>query len=179
MGIETDRGRDAEDVIVLCRIQVRHAQEAEARARTTNVRTLFQHSLELIRHAQNGNLMEEGLRLALGHAEAPTTALSILRVLPHGAHAFAEDMHAVAQADLVPGVVVVDAVEGRDVGDVSVEDVQPVVVGGRVRVLVVPDCPVILEGQRAKLAEDVLVEGFAGRGRLLACLGGVFGDGLV
>lgn len=77
--------------------------------------------------------MEESLRLGPWHAEAPAPALDILRILPDGLYASTENMHGVAQADPVPGVVVVDAVEGGDVGDVLMQHEQSgVVAGGRV-----------------------------------------------
>lgn len=67
--------------------------------------------------------MKERLGFTLRNTEAPAPPIPILGVFPDGSHAFAEDMDGVAQADLVPGVVVVNAVEGGDVGDILVQDV--------------------------------------------------------
>lgn len=64
--------------------------------------------------------MKERLGFTLRHAEAPAPPVLILGIFPDGSHAFAEDVDGVAQADLVPRVVVVDAVEGGDVGDILV-----------------------------------------------------------
>lgn len=94
--------------------------------------------------------MEEGLALGLGDAECPAPAIAVLRVVRDGLDALAEDVHRVAQPDLVPGVVVVDAVEGCDVGDILVQDVQSVVlVVVGVAMLVEPYRPAVLEWQRA------------------------------
>ena len=85
--------------------------------------TFLQHSLKLIRHTQNHQLMKNRLRLTLRHPELPTPPVLILGFFPDWLHALPEDMHAVSHAHLVPWVVVVDAVEGGDVGDIFVEDV--------------------------------------------------------
>ena len=85
--------------------------------------TLLQNNLELIRHTQNHQLMKNRLRITLRHPELPAPSVLILGIFPDRLHALPEDMHAVSHAHLVPWVVVVDAVEGGDVGDVFVEDV--------------------------------------------------------
>ncbi len=56
--------------------------------------------------------MKEGLRFSLRHSESPTSTLEILGILPDWFHTFAEDVHCVSLWDLLPWVVVVDAVEG-------------------------------------------------------------------
>lgn len=145
--------------------------------------TALNSRLQLIRQRQNGKLMEKRLTFGLWHAERPAPTVEILRVLPERLHALAEDVHGVAQADLMPGVIVIDAVEGRDVCDVLVQDVQPVGVGGVARrgcrsrprpgcggvviimglgVPIKPYRPAVLKGQRPEFADDVLVEGFPG-----------------
>lgn len=119
---------------------------------------LLKDSLKLICHAENSNLMKELLGFTLRHAESPTSSLQVFLVFPDGTNPLAEDMHRISEPDLVPWVVVVDSVEGRNVGDVFVKDVQSIIVVGGVGVLVIPDCPVILERQRTELPEDVLMQ---------------------
>lgn len=64
--------------------------------------------------------MKKSLGFALRHPKPPTTPVHVLGILPDRLDAFTEDMDGIAHPDLVPWVVVVDAVEGRDVGDVLV-----------------------------------------------------------
>ena len=93
--------------------------------------------------------MEKRLCFTLRDPEAPAPPVPVLGILPDGLHALAEDVHRVAQPDLVPGVIVVNAVEGGNVGDILVQYVEPrVIVCVRgVGVSVVPDGPVVLEGE--------------------------------
>lgn len=85
-----------------------------------DLRTFFQSSLELIRDTENGDLVKESLRFSLRHSESPTSTLEILGVLPDWFHTLAEDVHCVSLRDLVPWVVVVDAVKGSYVRNVFV-----------------------------------------------------------
>lgn len=117
--------------------------------------------------------MEEILGLSLGHAESPAPAILVLRVLPDWLDALAEEMHGVAHVDAVPGVVVVDLVEGADGGDVFEEDGQSGFVVGRRRVLVVPDGPVELQWERTECLDEILEEVLSDFG--LGLLGGVAG----
>lgn len=70
MGVETDRGGNTEDMVMF----------------------FLQSSLEFVGHAENGNLVEEFLSLALGDPEFPATTPEVFWILPYRTDAFAEDM---------------------------------------------------------------------------------------
>lgn len=106
--------------------------------------------------------MEKRLRLALGHTESPTSTLLILWIFPEWLDTLTEDMDCVSSSDLFPGVVVIDPVEGGDIGNVVVEHIQ-LVIGG-FGMLLVPHSPVILERQGTEFAKDILMERSSSRG---------------
>jgi len=118
--------------------------------------------LQLIRHAEDRYFVEERLAFRLGDTECPAAAVEVLWILPHGFYSLSEDVNSVSKSDFVPRVIIVDSIEGCDVGNVFVQDIESVVIIPGVSVFVVPHRPVVLERQGPELANDILMEGLAG-----------------
>ena len=145
-------------------------------------------SLQLAAAAHEADLLPDldGAAVLAPDLDGPGPAVQVLRVLPQWAHAGAEDVHAVHEAQRLPGEVVVDTVEGADVGHVLGQQRQAVGEGCAVGIVtgagagagggggggggyggygagtvgfVVPDGPDVLEGEGPEFGDDVLVEG--------------------
>jgi len=96
----------------------------------------------------------------LAHLDDPASAVAVLGVLPQWPHARAEEVHAGLEREVVPGEVVVDLVEGGDVGHGRGEQRRR---AARAR-LGVPEAEDVLEGERPHALEHVLVEEGRGAG---------------
>lgn len=101
--------------------------------------------------------MKEGLRFSLWDAERPASSIEVLRIFPYRLDSLAEDVDGIPKPDLVPGIVIIDAVEGRNVCYILVQNVKPVLVVFGVGVFVMPYRPTVLERQGTELADDVLM----------------------
>ena len=106
--------------------------------------------------------MEERLAFRLGDTECPAATIKVLWILPHWFYTLSEDVNSVSKTDFVPGVIIVDSIEGCDVSNIFVQDIESVVITSGVRVFVIPHRPVVLERQGPEFADDILVQGPAG-----------------
>jgi len=101
--------------------------------------------LELICHAEDRYFMEECLAFRLGDTECPAATLKILWIFPDGFYTLSEDVNSVSKSDFVPGVIIINSIEGSDVSNIFMQDIESVVVTSGFRVFVVPHRPVVLE----------------------------------
>ena len=72
--------------------------------------------------------MEESLALGLWNPECPSSALQVLWVLPSRLYSFPENMHRVPELDFIPGIIIVDSIEGGNIRDVFVKNIESTVV---------------------------------------------------
>ena len=107
--------------------------------------------LQLAADDHDGQLLEQAEAAAVlaPRLHHPAAARPVLHVFPQGLHAGAEHVHSVLEGEGGEGEVVVDAVEGGDVGDGVGEERERVGAGGGGGLLVVEGVDV-LEGERAE-----------------------------
>ena len=109
---------------------------------------------KLLTHSQHKDLLPEIKRLRFRHAERPGSTFNVTRVLPHGLDAALEKVHRVLQLEGVKGEGIEDLPERFGGYDVFLQEGEAAFVVLGLGVLVVIECPGVLEGRGAEVADE-------------------------
>lgn len=109
---------------------------------------------ELFADGEHQDFCPEFQRLRFGDAERPGAAFDVAGVLPHGLDAALEEVHRVLQLEGVKGEGIQDLPERFGGDDVLFHEGEAAFVVLRLCVLVVVECPGVLEGWRPKVPDE-------------------------